>query len=1144
MKYSDILRLSSGRAAYNIQQEGEGDWETFIANDAFNRILGDMTGAVAGNDVNKHKSVWIHGTYGSGKSHAGAVLKHLFCDPADEIRRYVGRELGAPKFDALRNALYRVRERKRLFPVCLYGAQSIAHPEDLALQLQKQTVGALRRAGISVSVPTDFDTLVRHVGERPAIWQSLIDGDGDLRSVAPSLDKLKRLLADSDSDALARVRNAQREAGIDVRLRGDKIQQWIAEVQEELRKAGTYCGLLFVWDEFTEVAASGVGPSVLHKMQELVEALSNPENDTLFLLIAHPSALNSLNESERKKTTGRYHYEHYNMEPVSAFKIMSRKFEVVDSAAYEAVRAGFFAQCGSVVEALAAASAVPDETAADIRSLFPLHPSTANLATYYAREAGSSSRSVFDFLFSREVADFMEADGNSEAGRTITADRLWDYVREVFEADTVRFGAVVERWNSHHVGVEAKGDAYARVFKGILLLNALNNIACSDSVTPSRQNIEALFVGTEVEGAIPLALDFFNDNSIIQRQPNGSFSILYTALPVDEIASLKKKMAEVDFARAEQVANFGETAKELFAKHLGAVFRPLKFTFFSRQANAPTLLSMIENTQRRVAKGYELFVAILVGRDSAEVAELRGVAERCGDSPGRFGVTAFAVMDAPFGDKDYERFVEWMADAACARNHGLPNQLQTYEKNAREMIAQWCKRMLRQNVSFFLRGECIPTSGGQMARTINEKIAPAIFVKGPEALDALRGGSATYWKVSLVRATVDNVLMFNTRQEIVAKSVGAAKHVDLLLQDSVDANLEWREGAAPSHPLRLVADYVDEMLSPRHTDRNKSFNIGEKLKGLSAPPFGLFKSYAPMSMVAFAMRKYVGKLYGVDGRPCTPKMMVDVVVDMFNAWDSGSVLPRLNLSMESREARSLRETLVKMFSLGGRDAHSDISTLKGVRWAVHRDYAAKVGRPLWALKYCGSGSVTPRMATLIDNAVRVVSDTESGRNPALMTAVVEGYDELRIDWGNLLAENGGGNFKAGFDKFLLAVESVGLKEGELDEANRQVARRLQAEVGLWREDEVREALRSWRLESLQRPVEPPISPNPAPLPIPAPAPSPAPSPIEPDLETRRRLSAWLEGASGRDVKGLVGKIIPAADERLLSQMWSYVQGVR
>lgn len=238
MRYNDIVTLRSMRSAYNIQNEIAGEWKTFIANDQFNGVLEDMIKAVANNDADNHKPMWIAGAYGSGKSHAGAVLKHLFCDSVDDIREYVDDEYKEGKYAKLRNLLYKVRQKKRLFPVELYGQQSIGHPEDLSLQLQKEISNALHKAGINIAVQTDFDALVEHIDEQPTIWQSLLDNNSILSSVAPDLNKLKELLSVCDTEVLDRVRNAQRIAGIDIRLKGNKIQQWIFEVQNKLRELG------------------------------------------------------------------------------------------------------------------------------------------------------------------------------------------------------------------------------------------------------------------------------------------------------------------------------------------------------------------------------------------------------------------------------------------------------------------------------------------------------------------------------------------------------------------------------------------------------------------------------------------------------------------------------------------------------------------------------------------------------------------------------------------------------------------------------------------------------------------------------------------------------------------------------------------
>ena len=1143
MKYSDIVTLRSMRPAYNIQEEGLGEWKTFIANDQFNDILNRMVKAVRNNDADYHKSIWIAGTYGTGKSHAGAVLKHLFCDPIDDIREYVEEEYKKDKYALLRNAVLGVREQKRLFPVNLYGQQSIAHEEDLSLQLQKEIKNALDKAGIKIVVQTDFDTLVQHIDEQPAIWQSLIDNNSILSSVAPDLKKLKQLLSAGDTEVLDRVRNAQRIAGIDIRLQGNNIQQWIFEVQEKLHDEG-YNGMLIIWDEFTEIMTSSIGTRLLVRLQEIAEAMMNPENDSYFLFISHPSALNSLKEEEREKTKGRYHYVTYNMEPVSAFKIMSKKFKIVDDALYQQRKDRFFTLHHELLEVFSTSSANVEETIENIQNLFPLHPSTANLATYYAREAGSSSRSVFEFLASDDVRNFLDNEDNYSNERTITSDYLWDYVREYFESDTTKFGAVTERYNSHHLAVEAAGDNYLRVFKGILLLNALNNIANSDTVTPSTENIENLFVGTEVQPELSEILDFLNDKSIIQRQPNGNYSILFTALPGEEIQHIKEELISSNFLYTDQVIKFGDAARNSFDKSFKQVNRALSYQFFSKQGNEYTLLSRIENTQHET-KSYELFLAIMVARNQSEMFEMKDIADRnCRED--RFQNTVFVVMEAYFGDKNYERFIEYQANAQCAQRHGLPNQQKTYSKNASDMITEWTTRMKGSNVTMYLRGDDMTISGSKTASTLNMVIAPVIFSSGPESLELIKiKSSNTYWKRASVKATVDAVLSFHTKQDILASAAcsGPGRHVEFLLQDSVDDNLDWKTDIDPNHPLKKVCDYVDEWLSGRHTNKNQTFNLGEKLEGLTKPPYGLFQGYAPMAMVAFAMRKYVNQIFDTNGKQRTAQHIVDDVVEMFKSWENGKTSQKLNFMFESKEAGKLCKNLITMFSLKKLKGYSDISSLKDARWAIQHEYAKEKGYPLWALKYCISENNTSQMQSLIDNVIKVVSDPESMKNPQLLSNTINGYDELKIEWGNLLIENDGKNYQNGFENFLKDVEIVNLKDEEILEAMHYLQGHLEGEVGLWKESEVKDKLKDWRMSQPTKPVGPYTPPTPPSDPPVGPVPPVIVSepPVEDVNKRRTELANKLKMIPATEVKEIVNEIIQKENGAILDILLNYVQ---
>ena len=1153
MKYSDIVTLRAMRPAYNIQEEGLGEWKTFIANDQFNGILDRMTKAVRNNDADNHKSVWIAGTYGTGKSHAGAVLKHLFCDPVDGIREYVEDEYRKDKYAMLRNALLNVRASKRLFPVNLYGQQSIAHEEDLSLQMQREIKAALQRAGIDITVKTDFDSLVEHIDEQPAIWQTLIDSNTMLGSVAPDLKKLRQLLQSGDTEVLDRVRTAQRTAGIDIRLQIKNLKEWIFEVQDALKAQGTYDGLLIIWDEFTEIMTSSIGARLLVLLQEIAETMMNPDNDSYFLFISHPSALNSLREEEREKTKGRYHYVTYNMEPVSAFKIMSKKFKVVDEALYEQRKQQFFAKHSELLEMFSSASNKSDETIDNIMNLYPLHPSTANLATYYAREAGSSSRSVFEFLADDSVRAFLDSDDHYEHSRTITADYLWDYVQPNFEKDTVKFGAVTERYNSHHITVEAAGDSYLRVFKGILLLNALNNIANSDSVTPSKQNIYNLFVGTEIEGALQDILNYLNDKSIIQRQPDGNYSIQFTALPGEEIQKIKDDLASSSYLYTDQVIKFGNTAREMFDKNFRQVARPIHYQFFSRQGNEYTLLNKIENTAAE-ARGYEVFLALLVGRNTDEVFFLKDVAER-NSREDHFKNVAFLVMEAPFGDKEYERFIEYQANAQCAQQHSLPTQQKTYAKNASDMIGGnngWVKRMRGNNATFYLRGDSMTIVGSRVVSTINDAIAPVLFSSGPESLELIQTrSSTTYWAKKSVKATVDAVLSYHTKEDILKSPScsGPGRHVEFLLQDSVDDNLEWKSDVAPGHPLKQVCDYIDEWLSGKHTNKNQTFNLGDKLIGLTQPPFGLYQSYAPMAMVAFAMRKYVDRIYDTNGKPRKSQHLVDDVVELFRAWEAGKTSNKLNFMFESREAGKVSKNLIKMFALNKLKGYSDISSLKDARWAVTHEYAKEKGYPVWSLKYCKSGYNTDAMRSLVDNVMKVVGDPESMKNPSLLNNVVDGFDQQRLDWLSMLAENDGNNYRDGFEAFMKSVDIVNVKDEEVEAAMSYLRGHLEGEVGLWSESDVKDKLKDWRMSQAAhkpQPSEPqPAAPSASPASYTQPPVSAAPAMVrqpsaEETAEKRSRLRESLRFMPSQEAKDLLGEIVDKEDGSILDILLKYV----
>ena len=1129
-KYSDIIILREQKAAYNIQNEEAGDWKNFIANEQFNGILKNVIDSVYNNDTSLHKSFWISGTYGSGKSHAGAVIKHLLCDPIEEIADYINEEYAEDKYNLLRNNLFKLREQKRLFPVTLYGQSSISHKDDLSLKLQLSITDALEKAGLkNIDVKTDFDNYVNHIENESVFWDMLIENSPQLKAVAPTRQKLiSELKNNGDTKTIGIVRDALRNRDYHIRLNNNNLTQWFFEVQKELAAKTEYDGLLVIWDEFTQVMTSDIGLSLLVALQEIDEIIMNPENNSYFLYISHPSALNSLKDEEREKTKGRYHYMGYNMEPVSAFKIMSTKFKIQDDKQdlYNNLTERFYNNRRNLLEIYSKASTNPEETSNDIIKLFPLHPSTANLATYYAREAGSSSRSVFEFIGKNDaIRDFFNNEQHFTNVETITADFLWDYVLGEFNDNVIKFGAVTERYNSRKKQVEHFGVGHFAVFKSILLLNALNNIANNETVTPSEENIKNLFVGTSFENNLDDILNCFDENGIIQRQPGGLFSIQFSALPTKEIEDIKDILIKTQFKFTSQVVNFGETAKNEIGKFLSNVARASQFLLYSTDSNEYTLLNQIENGYKQ-AKSYEVFMALLFSRNASELNLLKEIAAKA-TLDERFKNIVFIVFENVLGDKNYERFIEYQANATCAQNHGFADQQKTHTKCASDMIKDWMNEIRRGNFTYYLRGQQDICATTKITTTINACVSPIIFSQGPESLEIMIRSSKSYWEKKSVKTTVDNILSFNTKTEINERCKGQPSHVTYLLQDSVDENLKWVEGVDKNHPLYLVCNFIEDKF--KRTDKNQSFNLGEKLIGLTQPPYGLYKTYAGMGMVAFAMRKYVKQIFDMNGKPREIKHLIEDIVELFDSWENNKQSGKLNFRFETKESRNLCDNFVKLFKLNSLKGYNDISSLTDARWVITHEFSKERGYPLWALKYVANEE---GVKTLIDNILKICGETDM-RNPQLLNETLDGIEKYRFEIGNLL--NQSDSFETGFTNYLKSREFVNLQDNEIEDAKEFITKHLQGVVGLWTEDEVKNALKDWRLEQMQKPepVEPTVSP--------APPVSPQ-QPISNDTYKNKKHSAINRIHQISDVnkaKHLLEKICESGNETILDLINNY-----
>lgn len=263
--------------------------------------------------------------------------------------------------------------------------------------------------------------------------------------------------------------------------------------------------------------------------------------------------------------------------------------------------------------------------------------------------------------------------------------------------------------------------------------------------------------------------------------------------------------------------------------------------------------------------------------------------------------------------------------------------------------------------------------------------------------------------------------------------------------------------------MKLVSDFIDKKL--HGVNKNTDFNLGEKLKDLTLPPFGLFQSCACMGMVAFAMRKYVKQIFDGNGKPLDATHIADAVIKMFQAWENDKVNNTLNFMFETKESGELCKLFVQSFRLNELKGYNDISSLTDARWALTHEYITEKGYPLWSLKYA---TTDENLQKLIDNIVKICVEKDFRNQPHLLSQTLAEMKQRKFELKELLKQDE--SFKIGFETFVHNVakeEEIELADNEMDRAIEGLRKHVQGDIGLWSEVEVHNAIEKWRRKELE-----------------------------------------------------------------------------
>lgn len=1064
MKFSEIIGLQDYfQPVFNLENETGDYWKQFIPNDKFYDILNKTLLSVNSTQAKDKLSIWLVGRYGTGKSHASSLIKHLLWDSFDSIEDYVEERITKVE---IREKLKAFRKEKKIIPVVLKGGGNVTDARTLSLEIERAVKKSLKELGISIQVKSDFDRIIDRINDSFLYWDAIISENPDLEMYVSSKDEIVKKLENEDIEFLKIVERILSKKNI--HFSHEKISIWLSEISNELISNGLSNGLMIFWDEFTTILEKETISEIIDEIQSIAE-LSTRDNVYIYL-ISHRD-YNQFGKNVQDildKVRGRFHTIQYPMVPVTTYQILSSALKKKKINEWEKLKDKIFEDV-SLNNLINVITQNIDgvNVKKSIKDLYPIHPYTVYLSTFLANNIGSTQRSIFNFLYDNDFGFIKFLENEVSKTTLLTPDLLWDFYADEFDRDKEnRFMQVLEKYNTYKNQIEDKNPDYLKVFKGVLLLNSLYRITDysnpeTDKVRPHYDNIKNLFIGTDTKNFVDDTLNYIDKQEIIQKNPNDLFEISSTSLPRQEVEIEKEKLKN-QYKNINQIIEFDKIKnrlENLFNEENG-ILRKTRVNFFSSET---TIHILKNNLSKHFTPSYFVDFAIFLKiTDDENDAIENFIKEIKKDSD--FKHITFINVQESLGEDRYKNFIEYLARANILRNHSYNDESSKEEDFAAKILNSWINSVKYVDVYSSFSETKIVRDITSIGKYINNDIAPKIFDKG---IDNLNINTATVWQVQAAKKAIEYVLNANNRQDIETQPKAQYSYIKDIFKDKnldyiVKSNLEIKDNTL-SHPVIEICNQVKTKI--KKASNKPSFNLAEELRSLTQPPYGLYTNILNMAVLGFAFREYIDKLYmASSGQLINSITMRDKINGIFECWQKNKGCDKLNVRLGSEEEKELIKELADLFDI------QEYSGLQDVRWKI-KNKVKKIGFPIWSLKF--NDIPYEQHKVIIDNINRIVFElTDTEIDVSFVKELLPKIQNNRFDLQQIFNSN---NFEKGFNNFIINIGHGKISETDLDGVINYIKQSQPEELN-WKEQDVTINIKDWIINKetpLPQPEDPP-----------------------------------------------------------------------
>ncbi len=931
-------------------------WKNTYPHETFIGLLKSVERMLGGSTK---RSVWIHGSYGTGKSQCAYALKKILEVPEEEVKEYWDMYEPLRNNNDLLQKILGHKERK-ILTVYRYASGGITTPRDLFYAIQESIKSAmesdprityygentLKENVIAWLEDSSHKNFFNELLQKPE-WSSTFS-----QSNADQI--LNDLRKDSDIKSLMdNIFNLADKEGITaMSLDADRLKNWIKDIisQNDIK-------IVLVWDEFSGFFKQN--KNSIDEFQKIVALCE--ETAFYFIVVTHQTeAIINSEDQAWSVVKQRFEFSQITLPDNIAFNLIGHAFNVKPAAkdTWNICADDLNTRLNDSRREVMKAAKINDPKV--IKDIMPLHPMAALVLKNIASSFQSNQRSMFDFIKTSNTDDvkafqwFIEQTGPDDDYPLLTIDMLWNFFYEKGRDD---LSSDIRMILDTYPQQQNLRDDEQRVLKAILIMQAIDKRlgGSIDLLKPTEQNISYAFEGINsgLDVTCKNIAKGLNSKGILVLNPIGDNKFAYGAavLAGDQAKIDEFKKTVRQSSTTTKLVTDGKLENSL---SLSPALRLRFATDMTTGAMIPVTLADINkiiNTLKEKDSPWHFNAVLAFAKDDEEAQNLRKIIKESVVKDEYKEIVFIDALSTPLGEEDFNTYVDYSAMALYYQGNNNTSSRENAINATRVLSTTWKNRIY--NGTFVIYYADCPEGekvvGGQAVASVLQSI---VLKKHKYVFDFSRGLTENQLKLTQGKPAAKCGIIGKTSGVV----VNAEKSV---LQNVWDKEDYWSDASTSGLPISMIKKSVDALIIDSF-NKDGQIAIGDIYDYLQNE-YGFAPSNLSAFITGFLLREYGGEPYRYsDSSGSHEPMSADKLSEMIGNYVGKTPSPTYIVKMTAEE-KAFYETTEKAWDITPNSCSS--ASQAGI---CVKNKMQKLGLPIWSLEEVDTQGVFDIVKMYID----------------------------------------------------------------------------------------------------------------------------------------------------------------------------------